>query len=96
MYDTPKRALELLEASGFATSAAEAALAAFERGGIKLADTARGEFVCRWINVAERVVPPTADTIIRTVTRTQSDHSVSRTHWLEGIEPPPFPASSGD
>ena len=87
MSETRQRALELLGASGFAGSTADAALSALESGGLRLADTARDEFVCRWVNAAERAVPPTADTIIRTVTRTHGD-SCSGIHVRVKIDSP--------
>jgi hypothetical protein len=90
MSESRQRAFELLVVSGFTPSSAEAALAALERGGPRFADATRAKFVCRWVDVAQQPVPPTADTIIRTVTRTTAERSVSRTHWLEGIVEPPF------
>lgn len=76
--------------AGFDAGAAEAALSALARARVRLADAGAGEFVCRWVDVRVRAVPPEADTIIRTVTRTTSDASLSNTHWLEGVEPPPW------
>jgi hypothetical protein len=92
MTPNRQRALALLTQSGFDPNGAEALLNQFERAGLLLADATQGEFVCRWVNVAERAVPSEADTIIRTVTRTRGEQSLSYTHWLDGIEPPPFPA----
>lgn len=56
--------------------------------GIELADRAANEMVCRWVSVTERAVPPQADTIIRTITRTLGSHSDSSTHWLDGLRGP--------
>ena len=92
MTSKRQRALGLLTQSGFDPNGAEALLSQLECAGLLLADTTQGEFVGRWVNVAERAVPADADTIIRTVTRTSGEQSLSYTHWLDGIEPPPFPA----
>ena len=54
-----------------------------------LVDEATGDFVVRWIDVRTRTVPPDADTIIRTITRTTNDYSATTTHWLEGLRGPP-------
>ena len=54
----------------------------------ELAEDASDELVCRWVNVALRAVPPEADTIIRTITKTTNGNSSSSTHWLEGLQPP--------
>jgi hypothetical protein len=86
------RALRALSTAGFDYGAASSALDALERSGLRLADATAGELVCRWVDVRERAVPPEADTIIRTVTRSSEATSRSSTHWLEGIEPPPFTA----
>ncbi len=56
--------------------------------GLRLADENANELVCRWINVLDRAVPPEADTIIRTITRTLDGHSSSTTHWLDGLRSP--------
>jgi hypothetical protein len=90
MTSKRQRALALLTQSGFDPGSADSLLSQLERAGLVLADATQGEFICRWIDIAERPVPADADTIVRTVTRTHDERSVSRTHWLEGIEPPPF------
>jgi hypothetical protein len=82
--------LAALNRAGLDASAAATALNALDAARVRLVDTSAGEFVCRWVNVRARSVPPEADTIIRTVTRTKDDASLSNTHWLEGLEPPPF------
>jgi hypothetical protein len=56
--------------------------------GLRLADAENNELVCRWVNVLERAVPPEADTIIRTITRTIDGQSTSSTHWLDGLRSP--------
>jgi hypothetical protein len=89
---THERALATLYGVGLDRESAAAALSALERAELRLADARAGEFVCRWVDVRLRVVPPEADTIIRTVTRTTNDASLSNTHWLDGLEPPPFGA----
>jgi hypothetical protein len=56
--------------------------------GLRLADAQADEMVCTWVSTAVRAVPPDADTIIRTITRTVGEHSWSTTHWLEGLRGP--------
>ena len=56
--------------------------------GFGVAQGARDELVCRWVDVADRAVPPDADTIIRTITRTHGTQASSTTHWLEGLRAP--------
>jgi hypothetical protein len=87
---TRNDALLALSRAGFDAGAAEAALTALEGARIRLAASGAGEFVCRWVDVRVQAVPPEADTIIRTVTRTTDGVSFNNTHWLEGIEAPPF------
>jgi hypothetical protein len=87
---TQDHCFEALCRAGLDAGTAQAALNALERAGVRFAVTATGEFVCRWVDVRARVVPPEADTIIRTVTRTTNGASVGNTHWLEGLEPPPW------
>ena len=56
--------------------------------GILLGDRQSGEMLCRWVPVDQRPVPADADTIIRTITRTNDAGSMSRTAWLEGLQAP--------
>jgi hypothetical protein len=58
------------------------------RAGVLLGDAARGELIVRWVPVDERPVPADADTIIRTITRSDDAGSVSRTAWLDGLRAP--------
>jgi hypothetical protein len=90
--NTYDRALAALYAAGFDFNGAEAALRALANAQVRLLDRTAGEFVCRWVDVRTRAVPPEADTIIRTVTRTTDGVSQSNTHWLEGLQAPPFNA----
>lgn len=85
------RAFGLLTQQGFDPATAAAILSTLNDSGFELADRTQGEFVCRWIDALVRPVPPDADTIIRTITRTAGERSTSNTHWLEGILPPPGP-----
>jgi len=85
------RAFGLLTQQGFDPATAAGILSTLSDAGLLLADRNQGEFVCRWVDVLVRPVPPDADTIIRTVTRSAGDRSTSNTHWLEGIVPPPGP-----
>lgn len=66
----------------------ERLIAVLRAAGIELADRTANEMVCRWVSVTERAVPPQADTIIRTITRTLGNHSDSSTHWLDGLRGP--------
>jgi len=84
-----ERALLVLTAQGAEQSFARSLLSALDAAGIRLADEQHGELVVRWVNVVERAVPPDADTIIRTITRTVDAHSTSTTHWLDGLRGPP-------
>ncbi len=63
-------------------------IALLRAAGVGLADRAANEMVCRWVSVAERAVPPQADTIIRTITRTLGDRTDVSTHWLDGLRGP--------
>jgi hypothetical protein len=63
-------------------------IALLRAAGVELADRASREMVCRWVSVAERAVPPEADTIIRTITRTLGTQSETTTHWLDGLRSP--------
>jgi len=87
---TREYGLLALARAGFDPGTAEAAMSALEGARLRLADGGAGEFVCRWVDVRGREVPPEADTIIRTVTRTTNGVAFSNTHWLEGLEAPPF------
>jgi hypothetical protein len=87
---TQDDALFSLTNRGFDRDFARSVLQGLQDCGYGFVDQGRGEFVCRWVNVRERSVPPDADTIIRTVTRTSNAGSESSTHWLEGIIAPPF------
>jgi hypothetical protein len=80
-----QRAVRLLSGTSHDASGIIAALAA---AGLRLADEPNSELVCRWVEVRERAVPPEADTIIRTITRTIDGHSTSTTHWLDGLRSP--------
>lgn len=86
--NTKARALEWLMAHGFEANLARNAIESLEIGGVLLADNTSDELVCRWVNVTERAVPPEADTIIRTITRTIDGSSTSTTHWLDGLRGP--------
>jgi len=91
MTPTQERALTLLCEGGFDPNTAHTILDLLDRARVRFADATRGEFVCRWVNVDEQAVPPEADTIIRTVTRSEGQRSATSTHWLTGIEAPPLP-----
>jgi hypothetical protein len=87
--ETEARASSVVATGGVDPLAFSRALDLLRAAGIQLIDTERGEFKVKWIDVRERAVPPDADTIIRTITKTVGDVSTSTTHWLEGIQAPP-------
>lgn len=80
------RALEALQRAQFTDP--QAVIALLRAAGVELADRGRNELVCRWVSVAERAVPPEADTIIRTITRTLGTQVDTTTHWLDGLRGP--------
>lgn len=82
------RAHSVLLAAGFDAESATSALCALAGAGIQLADGSANELLVRWIDVRQVPVPPDADTIIRTITRTVGSHSTSSTHWLGGLRGP--------
>jgi len=86
--DTAQRALAALTAVSATVGDAARALAALEAAGISLADAAQDELVVRWVDTREQSVPPEADTIIRTITRTVEGETWSTTHWLDGLRSP--------
>jgi hypothetical protein len=95
-FPTPAEARALtskLNAGGDA-SALESTLWELRNAGLQLIDT-RAELACRWVDVRERPVPPEADTIIRTLTRTIGEQSWSATYWLEGLRAPALPGPGG-
>jgi hypothetical protein len=82
-----ERARQVLAESGSSLSGGWV-IDVLRSAGLRVADEQRDELVCRWVNVLERPVPPEADTIIRTITRTVNGQSSSTTHWLEGLRSP--------
>ena len=91
-FPTPAEARALTAAFNTGADAAELerALMQLRRSGFQLVDT-QTELLCRWVDVRERPVPPEADTIIRTLTRTIGEQSWSATFWLEGLRAPAMP-----
>jgi hypothetical protein len=86
--DTVQQALAAVSAAGGDVEQARWLLEVLERAGISLASQQHDELVGRWIDVRVRAVPPEADTIIRTITKTVNGQASSSTHWLEGLGPP--------
>jgi hypothetical protein len=86
--ETLQRAIDALVAQGRDPEDARRLFASLDGAGIGLADDRIDELVCRWIDVGARPVPPEADTIIRTITRTVDGVSRTTTHWLEGLRSP--------
>lgn len=91
-FPTPAeaRALRLVLDTGADSAPLEALLLQLRGHGLRLVDT-RNELSCRWVDVRERPVPPEADTIIRTLTRSIGEQSWSATYWLEGLRAPAMP-----
>jgi hypothetical protein len=87
-YSTSERAYEAITAAGVHPNDAQRVLAALSGADISLADAKDDELVCRWVNIQTQAVPPDADTIIRTITTTRAEQSLSSTHWLEGLRAP--------
>jgi hypothetical protein len=85
------RLLQLFRGAGATDTFAATLAQAFSASGLALADAAEGELVTRWVDVNERPVPPDADTIIRTITRTRDGVSESFTYWLDGLRAPRLP-----
>ncbi|HEY3592356.1 MAG TPA: hypothetical protein VGL13_00720 [Polyangiaceae bacterium] len=83
-----ERALQILAGAGADPQVTRRWLDALKAAGLRLADDHNDELICRWVNVEERPVPPDADTIIRTITRTTNEYSTSSTHWLDGLRGP--------
>jgi hypothetical protein len=84
------RALTAAFDGGADAASLEAMLRWLRQSGFRLLDT-REELACRWVNVEERPVPPEADTIIRTLTRSLGERSWSATYWLDGLRAPAMP-----
>lgn len=79
-------ALDALQRAGAVDP--QGVIAVLRAAGVDCADRARQEMICRWVPVTERAVPPEADTIIRTITRTLGSYSETSTHWLDGLRGP--------
>ena len=88
LSDTEERAVQAVAARGGDVGTARFVLEVLRQAGLRVADEERGELVVRWVNVSERAVPPEADTIIRTITRTLGEQTTSTTHWLDGLRGP--------
>lgn len=87
---TEARALMAMSAAGADTGSCEQMLLRLRDAGFRLFDL-REDMACRWVDVRERPVPPEADTIIRTLTRTVGERSWTATYWLEGLRAPATP-----
>ncbi len=83
-----QRAISAILAAGGNAQDARWMLGMLKHAGLSLADAENDELVCRWVDVTVRPVPPEADTIIRTITKTVDGNSWSTTHWLEGLRAP--------
>jgi hypothetical protein len=91
-FPTPAeaRALTAMFDCGEDAQGLERMLLRLRSAGLRLVDT-NNELACRWVDVRERPVPPEADTIIRTLTRTIGEQSWSASFWLEGLRAPAMP-----
>jgi hypothetical protein len=87
--DSLNRAVNVVAASGGNAETVRWILEVLSAARFEFVDEAAGDFVVRCIDTRMRAVPPEADTIIRTITRTTNDSSTSTTHWLEGLRGPP-------
>lgn len=88
--DSEMRAFDALRQRGAEPAALLRFFEQLRDAGFRLADTQRDEMVCRWVPTTEQDVPPQADTIIRTLTRTTGAQSWSATFWLDGLRGPKF------
>ena len=86
--DTISRAVRALITEGRDPNDAQSVVGTLQSAGIALADAHSNELVCRWVDAVVRPVPPEADTIVRTITRTTDGVSHTTTHWLEGLRSP--------
>lgn len=91
---TELRALDLIQQHGASSTQAQWLLQNLRDAGIRLADLAQDELVCRWVPVSERAVPAEADTIIRTITTTRGNAVDQQSFWLDGLHPPRLAARS--
>jgi hypothetical protein len=82
------RLVQIFRGAGATEDFAHALVHALHASGLEVADAAHDELVTRWVNVNERAVPPDADTIIRTITRTSGERTDTSTHWLDGLRGP--------
>jgi len=89
-FDTSiaERALAALLERGFDANTANNLLGSLAAVGVGLYDAQPDTLVVRWVDVRERAVPPEADTIIRTISRTSEGQTTSTTHWLQGLRGP--------
>jgi hypothetical protein len=86
--ETAQRAFSALITAGVHADEAQRLLNVLSGAGISLGVAVDDELVVRWVNVQAQAVPPDADTIIRTITTTSGDQSLSTTHWLQGLRGP--------
>jgi hypothetical protein len=84
------RALQAASELGIDPANLELLLLKLEQLGLQLVDTSQ-DLICRWVDTRERLVPPTADTIIRTLTNRIGGQTWSATYWLEGLRAPAMP-----
>jgi hypothetical protein len=87
-FEAERRAAQVIVDRGGDPNTVKWMLEVLRQAGFQLADERSNELVCRWVDVTERAVPPEADTIIRTITRTTNQQSSSTTHWLDGLRGP--------
>ena len=90
LSDAEIRALVAMAGDGIDEETSERVLASLRRAELRLLDV-HHDLACRWVDVRERPVPPDADTIIRTLTRTIDGRSWSATYWLDGLRAPAMP-----
>jgi hypothetical protein len=86
--ETWQRALAVLTSVNVDANQAAYLLNTLNQSGLNLVDDLQDELAVKWVDVRAQAVPPEADTIIRTITKTNGADTSSTTHWLDGLRGP--------
>jgi len=86
--ETWQRALAVLTSVNVDANQAAYLLNTLNQSGLNLVDNLQDELAVKWVDVRTQGVPPEADTIIRTITKTNGTETSSTTHWLDGLRGP--------